>query len=295
MLLLASLAWADTDFAADFAACQEAAPGSQAAAQCAPRQAWLEAHQDPDSTWSSLSALEDVRQRYTTLPPAQAMARVESIWQDPTASPRVRSEAGVWLARELLDRRGDPAAALPYTTALMARALDADLRRQGVDLHSRALAGVGRIAEAQALEEEAAPSRSARAREGLPLLLLQRRRARIGQVSAAVLGVGAVALVPLAVRGWARRPRPRPLGLIPLSVTLAGLAAISALRDPASLAAFAWLSAGLITIHLATAGALLSCSAPRWRVLIQLLAAATSLAAGYLSLQHTGNLEVAGL
>lgn len=278
------------DLAGELYACEAivAAPERDRAwSRCQRRIPWLLARQDSDGTFTAMATLSRVRRDYTTQPRAEALAEIDDAYSAPGTAAAVRLEAGLWLARELLDGQALPEEALRYTTELYA---DHPGDRALTDLHARALASVGRTGEALAVEEAAAPIRSALPVEGLPLLLRQQRRAQLQRASLAVVAGFLLLTAPLAFQG---RRRIRLVGLLPLLGITAAFALIGGLRDASSLPAFAGVGLSLSLIHLLSSGA--TAAVTRGRAAIGLLAGLASIAAGYLTLYQTSQLGSIGL
>ena len=279
------------DFAGELAACEavlDSGIRDRTWARCARRIPWLTARKDTDGSFSGLTALDRVRQQYTTQPRESAIAQVSAIFDAPRTAATVRLEAGLWLAREHLDVQGDAEAALSITAPLW---IEYPEDRALADLHARSLATLGRTDEARAVEEAAHPIRSAEPQEGLPLLLRQQRRERLHHISLAVVAAYLIVSLPLALQG---RQRIRLAGLYPLLGIIGAFALLAGLREPAVLPTFAWIGLALGLIHLLTSGAS-AAAAPRLRLILGILAGLASLAAGYLSLHQTHQLGSIGL
>ncbi|MFT5686740.1 MAG: hypothetical protein ACI8RZ_007697 [Myxococcota bacterium] len=278
------------DLAGELSACTkilDAPARDRAWSRCQRRVPWLTARQDTDGSFAGMTSISEVRRSYTSQPRTEAIAEIDAVFASPQAATAVRLEAGLWLARELLDGQDRAEDALRYTTPLYTDHPD---DRALTDLHARALATVGRTDEARAVEEAAAPIRSALPAEGLPFLLRQQRRDRLRDLSLTVLAIFLLPAAPLALQG---RRRIRLIGLIPLLGLTAGFALIGGLRDPTSLSAFGAVGLSLGLIHLLSSGA--SAAAPRTRPILGILAGLASFAAGYLCLYQTNQLGSIGL
>jgi hypothetical protein len=278
------------DLAGELAACTEVLAGTardRAWSRCQGRLPWLQARQDADGGFSSATTLSRVRADYTRQPREEAISEIEALFESPRTADVVRLESGLWLARELLDVQGRPADALGFTTPLYAEHPE---DRALTDLHARALASVGRTDEALAVEAAAVPIRSASPVEGLPLLLRQQRRRRLGLISLGAVVAFLLPAAPLALKG---RRGIRFRGLAPLLGLTAGFALLGGLREPASLPAFGGIGLSLGLIHLLASGA--TAAAPRLTRPLGLLAGLASLAAGYLALYQTSQLGSIGL
>ncbi|MDG1481438.1 MAG: hypothetical protein P8R54_17720 [Myxococcota bacterium] len=278
------------DFAGELSACTAILAGAsrdRAWSRCQRRVLWLQARQDTDGSFTAMTTLSRIRHDYTRQPRSDAIAEIHAAFHAPQTAAAVRLEAGLWLARELLDNQSRPDRALSYTTPLY-DVYPED--RSLTDLHARALASVGRTAEALSIEEAAEPIRSANPVEGLPLLLRQQRRDRLQGVSLAVVAVFCLIAAPLALRG---RRQIRLVGLVPLLGLTAGFALIGGLRDATVLPTFLGVAFSMGIIHLLSSGA--TAAAPRGRSMIGILAGLASLAAGYLTLYQTNQLGSIGL
>jgi hypothetical protein len=291
------------DHAAEHAACtallgeDAGGPGAEA---CRRRIAWLDARRDTDGGFAALEALQAVRRDRRTLAPEDAWSRVEAVARATEAAARVRDEAALWLAREALDRREDAALALTWTGPLWARLAPeagrpGGLRAQAADLHARALLGTGDEAGARAVEAAAAPVRSAVPREGLPLAIRNRDRARARTGAWAGLALFGLAAGPPAVRTWRGPDRPRPRGLVPLLVVGLGATGLVAAWDLATAPGVLAVVGAFAAVHLVAAGALAATPAGPLRVAQRLVAVVGTLAAGWLVADRLGLAAQVGL
>lgn len=274
------------------------------------RLAWIEARRDAGGGFGGLEELQAARGAGSGAPGARE--RVERLFARGDLSSALRAEAGIWLAQDALERRGDPGAALAITRALWPGAAELPPEVRGIlaRRHAEALAGTGRWEEARAVEagalEPAVAAAAARSRaERLgPVDLMAREEARRRLALAswgALLAFGAVG-GPLAWRGWRRRPRPLPWGFLPL-LALVGLAGVLVeLYEPSSGRAFPALAAAAAGIHGVAAGAGIEARARppgatrrALRLGLGLLAAAATLGAAYLVFAAHGELLRVGL
>lgn len=272
------------------AACTEAIrilSNGPRAATCRARLDWLEARRDADGGYVGLRALQAVRSTYRELDPDDARARVVALRQAPGVSALVSVDAGLWLAHDALERRGDAVAALAWTEPIMAEHTG-ELRKRAVGLHARALAELGRVEEATAVEDEirvlqADPTRATPVQE----VVMARNQRFAAYGASAALGLFAVAALPLA---WKRRDRQvRPWGLVPIGVGTLGAWWIAEAWESGAGAAAPWMFTGFAAIHLVSGPALEA--AVGWqRPLIRVLALLATAAAFLLALVGTGTL-----
>lgn len=258
--------------------------------QAAGRVAWLLARQDADGTFATLHALEAARRGDSD----QAVA-VLGLAARPGVSLTMRADVAVWRAVGLL-AGGDAAGALAATDAVWHEraGLATETRALLVRHRAMALARLGRLEEATAVEAEILTVTD-RARPGEAAKeLVERRRARLGVVAWAVLGAWGTAA---CLGAWWNRKHLRhlrPWGLVPLVLLLAGTGVLleawsEGLGRPAGA-----LVAGCAAVHALTAGA--QAGAGRWvRLLLGLAAFAATLGTGYLVLWHYDLLDTVWL
>ena len=227
-------------------ACLRADPWGQRATFCGQRAAHYRARQDPGGGFAALSTLERARRGQATEADVQAGI--------PTASAEIAVESALWLAARR-QAGGDVSSALLQLDAVTDVVLGASpaagqrwsVRR--VEL----LALLGRDAEArQAADGLGATGAVARLDE----VLRARRLAWARRIAATVWGLWALVLVPLSVQGWRQLPRPVPLGLVPLGVSVVGGLGLVWAWDAAAVNAALGLAVGLPLSHLLAAGAL---------------------------------------
>lgn len=272
------------------------------------RLAWMEARRDAGGGFGGLEELQAARRAGTGSPGRDG---VERLFRRGDLSPALRAEAGIWLAQDALERRGDPGAALAITRELWpgAAELPPEVRRILARRHAEALAGTGRWEEARAVEAGAldqavaeAVARSRADRLGpVDLMARDEARRRLALASwGALLAFGAVG-GPLAWRGWRRRPRPLPWGFLPL-LALVGLAGVLVeIYEPSGGRAFPALAAAAAGIHGVAAGAAIEARARppggrgALRLGLGLLAAAATLGAAFLVFAAHGELLRVGL
>jgi hypothetical protein len=252
------------------------------------RMAWLQARQDADGDWDGLEAL-DVSRRGGGAESARVLV------EDGGASELVRHEACLWLAGQHLDR-DDPGLALTRTDSVWEGRLDLPrpVLGQLVLLRAAALSKMGRFDEAREVEAMLAiettavrPTETDRAERAA-------RNQFVALISAAVVLVLGLGLLPSAWRGWREQPRLRPWGLIPLVVLLGGTALLAEGRESGSARWWAPLMAGAVTVHLISAGAGRG-RGPWGQALVGGLAAIVTLALAWLSLWATQTLSTVGL
>ncbi len=252
------------------------------------RLAWLTDRQDADGDWDSLEALDRSRR-------GQGPAAAEQVLVTAGAAPLVQHEAALWLAAQALDA-DQPALALGHTQgAWTARGtLSRAVLGQVVRLRAAALSALGRFDEARAVEQVIAvvapvaqPSKTDR----------MERAAQHQAVTAAsglvllVLGLG---LLPGAWRGWRRAPRPRPWGLVPLVLLLAGTACIAELREDGSGRWGLRLTVAASVLHLLSVGSARG-RGRLGRVVVGAAAGLATLAAAWICVWSTESLGDLGL
>jgi len=240
--------------------------GGGPARVCEERLAWLAAREDPGGGFQGLTRLEQGRRG----------GELEPVAQDPSVSPTVRAEASVALSSRALAE--DPTLALHWTEAWWpGEALPAQTRVLVGRARLRALIALGREDEARAVDAALGQSSSS---AQVPLRLA--RREQIGRLSGLGAAAWALPSLPLALIGWRRAPRPRPLGLLPLALVGLGSLGLAVAWERSLLAPFAMLLAGLLLSHLLAAGGALALqSRPVWRGLYGL---ASALGTGALAL-----------
>ncbi len=275
---------------AERAACAvviEQAAGTAAAQTCGERLAWLAARTDPDGGLSGLSRLEAARRTAEGRGDA-----LQAVAEDPSVSAVVRVEAGAALAAAEL-RAGRAEDALARVAGPSEDpALPGPVRERLLRLRARALVALGRVEDARAVEAllvDRPPEVDALAR--------QRRSARLAPVAAGLGLAWGLPALPLAAVGWWRRPRPCPLGLLPLAVFGGGGLLLSGLWEPSVAGPFAGLLALLAALHLLAAGAALALrDRPGWlRGGFSAGAGIATVSLSYLLMQRTGLLPWIGL
>lgn len=213
--------------------------GGRGRAACTERLRWLEARRDEDGSFAGLAALEAAR---------RGRGALEALVERPGTAPVVVAEARLALAREAR-RRGAAEEGLSWLAPVSAPPAELERAWRQEEAALRL-----------ALGQEAPSASEAQRRE--------RRRERIGTVGAALAGAWGLLALPLAVRGWAGRPRALPLGLVPLLLTgLFGLGLVVAWE--ARLGPGVALGLGLLLLShlLAAGGALALARRPRLRAL----------------------------
>lgn len=275
--------------------CLAADPSGPRAAACRQRLDWLTARQDADRGYRSLTELLQVRRDWRSIGEDSARKRVSAVYGRQGIPPTLRVEAGLWLARNALDQRKDPAVALALAEALEkgpAREVDDALRGSITRLRAQALALQGQGDQARRVERTLAGSTTTPTVNDVVRL---RRRGQLRLAAWGVIGAFAALELPLGLKGWATPPRPRPLGLVPLAIAAAGSGALAAARLPGAWTTFAWLLAALSVVHLLSAGALKATPERGLRAVLSGLAALASLGAVYLVLAACGALGWIGL
>ena len=284
------------DAVADCRQAVAAAPTGPRTPNCQRRIAFLEARRDLDGTFRTWSALESVRRRWRTDDQGVLAAEVDALRPSALA---VRAEVAIWIARDALSRRDDPAAALAATDLVYADSAafvaENALWRQVVELRAVSLARLGQVDAAR--EVEAAVKFEAPGAErptAVDQVVLARRREVLAWFSwASVLLFGSAGL-PLAVRGLRLRPVPR--GLVPVGVAGIGTWLVATGWDSSAAVGVPRMIAGLAGVHIVSLGALLALrERPRVQWAMRLAAALASVAVGYLALWSTGTLPWVGL
>lgn len=223
--------------------------------------------------------------------PERHLPAVRGLVDDPTAPLPVRLQAAAWLAHDALERRADPAAALI--------AADDGLALDGTDrpligLRARSLALLGRLDEARSAED----------RLGVPelgttpvdVVARAARNASLARVAWVLLAGCALLLGPPAVAG-ARRERPLPLGLVPLTVAVVGFALIAGAWQAGAGDTALPLWAAVVVLHLLAASGLreLARRGVRWLPAARVLVASATLGAVFLVLDAGHALPWVGL
>lgn len=249
---------------------------------------WLAVRQDPDGDWDGLEALDRSRRG------GGAHAAL-AVRQDAEVAPLVRHEASLWLAGQALDA-GTPADALGLTEdPWQARAgLPRPVLGQLVKLRAAALADLGRFDQAREVEALLAVQTTAVRPSATDRTQRAARHQAISVASGLVGGVLLLALLPAAIRGWSRAPRPRPWGLLPLLVLLGGTAALVEGRAPGAARWWLPLSVGAAVVHLVSAGAGRG-RGRAGRLAVGLAAGTATLVVAWLSLWATDSLLHVGL
>lgn len=232
-----------------------------------------------------------------------------------------RWDARLWMASDAL-RADDGEAALRWTAPLWERVLADDLppplerrtdspgghRRletRTADLHSRALASLGRTDEArtvdrtlQARDRKRTGSPERVEQPGAPSTELDRAaqaaqartRRALGGVSWCVLALFLLGAAPAARRGLTGGGRPWGAGVV-AAFALLGCGLAEAWADGAGAAA-AWMVAGFVVVHLVSAYA---GRGTERRALVGGAAALATVAVGFLALDHADTLGWVGL
>jgi hypothetical protein len=283
-------------------ACAEALevlPDGPRAPTCERRLSFLEARRDADGSFASWTLLQDVRGRARTEDRSLLRDELRRVYGREAVSEVVRAELEVWLARDALDRLDDPTQALPYTRSMYAEVDRLDeprLRQQAVQLHATTLARLGRVDEAHAVEQDIRIPSTAPRPTPVQQVVRNRWQAAAAVGCALVVGVFVLVGLPLSWRGWSARPRPLPTGVIAIGVGTGGAGLLAAGWATGAGSAVPWMLAAFLAIHLVSAGALHAWR--RWppgRAGLRVLAAAATLATGYLALYGTGTLSWVGL
>lgn len=265
----------------------EANPTGPRTPTCRERLAWLQARRDPDGSFRGLTALQGVRRDYRTLAPDEAVRRVVPVAEDPGVAELVRTDARVWLARDALERRNDPEAALAWTAPVLAEHTG-PLRASAVGLHARALATLGRGAEALEVEAEIRvdPVNKTR-RTPAETILFEQRTALAARVSAGVIALFALVSAPLA---WRHGRGQHPVAWIPLLVLAGGAGLIAEQWAEGAGAATPWMALGFVGVNLLAGPALRPLTGWR-RVGVAGLAACATAATTVLALVLTDTLD----
>jgi len=278
--------------AQEHAACEvvvAAARGDRAEQACHERLAVLDAQVDPGGGWEGLARLEAARRIEQ---PTTRRLTLGGISGDPAVARAVRAQAGAALAALALARE-DPEGALNATEPWWpGEDLPETVRRRVGGLRAEALQRLNQSGGAEAIEEELpGPTQDALA----PTRTDQRRR-RLRGLSDGVVAVWAIVGLPLATRGWAQRPQPRPLGLVPLAVVGGGGLVMVAVQAPELAGPFALLLATLAMVYLLSAGGALALQPrPRLRALFGLGSALATLGCIFLVLDALHLLDRVGL
>lgn len=286
------------DPAAERAACEALVrtfPDDRSTPACAQRLAWIAARADTDGGLVGLEGVLNLQREAHALSPEQVEARARALLGTPGLSEVLAAELWLRVARSAASR-GDPEEALRAAAqGLALPGIPEPVTRQLRGVEAAALAASGRAEEALAVEQQAGLLRSARPQEGAALVLRERRRSALGWASWAAVAVFGAISTPLAARGWSRAPRPRPMGLVPLTLAILGAAVLAGARDAnAGLAALA-LWPPLAALHLLSAGAAIGRVHCAVRLLIGIMAGLASAGACFLVLQRFGLLGTVGL
>ncbi|GEM_PF-3369310 len=252
------------------------------------RLAWLHARQDADGDWDGLEALDQSRR-------GQGRDGALAVRDDPGASPLVQQEAALWLAGQALDQ-GHLDEALVWTDGVwrVRETLPRPVLGQLVRLRAEALAAAGLYDQARQVESTLEVQSAAPRPSRTDRIERAARHQAIAWGSGLVGGVVVVGLVPAAWRGWRRRPWPRPFGLIPLVLLLAGTAALVEQREPGSGAWAVPLTLLAVGVHLLSAGAGRG-RGPWGRAVVGAAAAVATLAGAWVCLWRTDTLAAVGL
>ncbi len=249
---------------------------------------WLEARQDSDGDWDSLEALDGSRR-------GQGPEGARTVLIRETASMLVRHEASLWLAGQALDA-DEAAEAVAWTDAAWAAraTLPRPVLGQTVRLRADALAALGRYDEARGVEELLAVATTAQRPSRTDRIERAARHQAVAAVSGLLTLLVILGLMPGAWRGWRDTPRPRPWGLVPLVLLLAGTALIVELRSDGAGRWGPTLTLGAAGIHLLSVGAARG-RGPLGRTLVGAAAAAATLGVAWICLWRTDTLSAVGL
>lgn len=266
-------------------------PEHRRARTCLAQLRALDARRDADGSLASWSRLEGARRA----PRDAARVDVQALWDDPATPSIVRAEAALWLAHDALERE-DPATALRLTQAMIFDPLgEPQLGRRAVDLRAAALASVGRVDEARAVQASLDPDSTGTSRADR--IARERRRGRWAQLGGLSFLAGIALLAP-GLLGWLRAPRPRLWSLIPVLVACLGAWLLAEAWQPGAGAAVPPFTAGAVALHLLTlgVGAALSGRSGSWpiRAGAGLVAATSTLGLAYVCLWWTRTLDWVG-
>jgi len=211
-------------FEAAVAACNEVValdPQGVRAPSCRRRIAAWEARRDRDGQFTGWAALSRVRRTHRQRGPAAGRADLEALIDARPLSPAVEAEVGIWLARDALDRLGDPRLALENVARGLAHEAthEGALANQLLSVRALALAASG--SERAALETEALARGDVRQRSPVERRIRDRWRRRLTWAAGGIFAAAVLAGFPLAVAGW-WRARPAPWGLLPIGVAATG-------------------------------------------------------------------------
>ncbi|MCB9780701.1 MAG: hypothetical protein H6742_19190 [Alphaproteobacteria bacterium] len=262
---------------------------------CEGRIELLDDYRDQDGGFDDLSALERARRA----PDEEKAAAFEALEADEGRAAPVRAAAATWLVKEAIDADDlDLALAVSdrwwapeaTTDGLAALALPERDARRHARLRVRLLFALGRSDDAHAVESllGAATARAPAIGE-LAALETARTRSRLGILGRGVLAAWLLVALPLAVRGWLRRPRPALRGLVPLGVVGLGGLALAAAWAPEVAAPFLALLGVLVGTHLLSAGGAAALrDRPMWTGLFGLASGLATLAAAAVVLDRAG-------
>jgi hypothetical protein len=264
---------------------------------CRRRLQWIDARRSEGGSLTELEAIQSVRMRYTKLDPDAARTQVLSLSQQAGLSPLMSAELAVWLARDALNRLGDPERSITHVEGVWTQRLtlpQTTQREVGWTL-ATALATAGQYDRSRQVEESilvpATPHR--------PLIAdrtrQEERRRLAGFLSAAILMLFGLFTIPPVLRGWKNWRAARPRGLLILGVGFVGAALLSHQWEPGSGAAIPWFALGACLIHMWTLAALESPTARHMKLGTRTGAFLATLALGYLALYWTQTLTWVGL
>lgn len=252
-------------------ACVDADPRGARAGACADRAGWLDARRDESGGWDSLNAFMAARDGGTS-------AELEAL---SVTNRVIRAEAVIALLHRQLDA-GLVDDAIRTSEPWMAdlEGLPRDVRRKLIAGRAEALARAGREDDALALS---GPGEGRWDTPYAEAVEVWRTADDVASVAQGILVVYGALAAPLALLGWKRRPRPVPTGAVPVFVWGSGAVVVTSWVTPPPLSVLAHLIAGLILIHLASAGVLLYLVRPWLRWPFRVAALIATVAVGYLA------------
>ena len=153
------------NYAQAYAQCEDAIavwPTGPRAQTCDNRLLWMNQRRDTDGGFTTLQALQAVRENNGRLTPQQAMNQVSTLRSSEGHSPTMRAEIDLWLAHAGLAQDLAPETVLVWTTGAWEGRddLPPTTRMDATLTHAKALALAGRLDEAAAIEREARVARN---------------------------------------------------------------------------------------------------------------------------------------
>ena len=182
----------------------------------------------------------------------QWISALRGIFESPDTPRLLWAEAGLWL----VGQTSDVGSRDELSGALMAGLHDVPqgLRKRVIATRVRVLAQQERWREAAEIEAIDMPTMSAGRSETATLLRQSNLQKGSHLAWAGLILFALVSLIP-ALRTWSRRPRPRPMGLIPLWLILLLTAALIEGWERGLGAPMLWALLPLSAVHLLSAGA----------------------------------------